>query len=186
MPALVERERERMRRILDVRIVRWQLKLVYVVGAIVVIFAIAALFRAVDLPEIAVLLIGTLLDFAALLYGARVFRGRGEAIEPQRPWWRMTARPTLSRRLGILFLILALVGLIDPMLRAFGVPPMQSTVDGGVLALTSILVVLENSGFAVLYLNSAVRLRRLGMPPKEPKSVPPIGPEFRPAIRLKP
>jgi membrane protease YdiL (CAAX protease family) len=175
-----------MRRILDVRIIRWQLKLVYVVAAIVIIFAITALLHALGVAEIAVLLLGTVLDFAALFFGARVFRGRGEAIEPRRAWWRMTARPTLSRRLGILFVVLALVALVGLVLAAFDLPQPGPTVPGGPRGLAEILAILENSGFAVLYLNSAVRLKRLGVLPKEPKSVPPKEPKFRPPIRLKP
>ncbi len=158
-----------MRRVLDLRIVRWQLKLAYIVGAIVVIFAIAALFRALGVPEIAVLLIGTLLDFAALLYGARVFRGSGEEIELQRPWWRMTARPTLSRRLGILFLVMALVALVGLVLAAFDVPALRPADGDRLFVLVEILAVIEYGGFAVLYFISAIRLRRLGGPPKESK-----------------
>lgn len=166
-----------MRRILDFRIVRWELKLAYVVAAIVMIFAITALLGALDVAEMAVFLLGTLLDFTALLFGARVFRGRGEAIEPPRPWWRMTARPTLSRRLGILFLVLALVALAGLVLAAFGMPEPGPTVPIGFPGFVELLVLLQYGGFAFLYLNSAIRLKRLGVPPKEPK--------FRPTVNLK-
>lgn len=167
-----------MRRILDVRIVRWQLKLVYVVAAIVMIFAITAFLHALGVAEMAEFLLGALLDFTALLYGARVFRGRGEAIEPRRPWWRMTARPTLSRRLGILFLVLALVALAGLVLAAFGMPEPGPTVPIGPPGFVELLVLAQYGGFAFLYLNSAIRLKRLGVPPKEPK--------FRPPMRLRP
>jgi hypothetical protein len=162
---------------LNIRIIRWELKLAYAFAAIVVIFAIGALLRALDVAAIAVLLLGTLLDFAALLFGARVFRGRGEAIEPQRPWWRMTARPTLSRRLGILFLVLALVVFIALVLGAFGVAALRPMAKDAASVSMGILAVFEYGGFAFLYLNSAVRLKRLGVPPKEP--------EFRPPAKLK-
>jgi hypothetical protein len=168
---------DRVRRVLDIRIVRWELKLAYVVAAIVMIFTFAALLRAWGVPEIGVFLLGTLLDVAALLFGARTFRGRGEAIEPRRAWWRMTARSTLSRSLGILFLVPALYGLVILVLGAFDVPALQPTMDAGSSALARLLAFLENGGFAFLYLNSAVRLKRLGVPPKEPK--------FRPTLRLK-
>lgn len=168
-----------MRRILDIRIIRWELKLAYVVAAIAAIFSIAALLRAWGVAEIGVLLFGALLDFTALLFGARIFRGRGEAIEPRRPWWRMTARPTLSRLLGILFLVVAVFALVSLVLTAFGVPGLRTTVDDDASVSLGILGVLENGGIAFLYLNSAVRLKRLGVrtPPKEPK--------FRPTLKLK-
>lgn len=161
-----------MRRILDVRVVRWELKLAYVVGAVVVVFAVAGLFRSWGASEISVSLVGTALDVVALLFGARVFRGRGEAIEPPRPWWRMTARPTLSRRLGILFLVLSAVGFINLGLAAIGVPALRTTLSDGVSVSSLILGALEFAVFTFLYLNSAVRLKRLGVPPPEPKFRP--------------
>ena len=99
-----------MRRILDVRIVRWELKAAYVVAAYLVGFAIASLLRATELPDVVVGVVTSVVDLTAILLGARVFRGRGEAIEPPRRWWRMTARPTLSWVLGILFLALWIAG----------------------------------------------------------------------------
>ena len=169
-----------MRRILDIRIVRWELKLAYVVTAIAIIFSIGALLGVWGVAQIAGLLLGTLLDFAALLIGARIFRGRGEALEPRRPWWRMTARPTLSRRLGILFMVLAVLTAVSLVLTAFGVSGVRTTVGDDASGSLAILAVLEYGGFAYLYLNSAVRLKRLGVraPAKEPK--------FRPTVTLKP
>ena len=166
-----------MRRILDVRIVRWELKALYVVGAIIIGFVIAGLLRLLGLAEIGVSITATAIDVGALLLGARIFRGRGEAIEPPRPWWRMTARPTLSRRLGILFVVLSAFGLISLGLTAIGVPALRTRLADGVSVSTTIFVALEYGGFAFFYLNSAARLKRLGVPPLEPK--------FRPAKTLK-
>ena len=166
-----------MRRILDIRIVRWELKLVYVVGAIVAGFAIAWLLRALGAMEVSVIVITFFFDLAAILLGARVFRGRGEAIEPPRPWWRMTARPTLSRRLGILFLVLTVVAATDIVLAAIGVSPRRPAVADGAMVIGALTGVLEFGVIAALYLNSAVRLKRLGVPAKDPK--------FRPTIKLK-
>ena len=45
------------------------------------------------------------------------------------------------------------------------------------LALT-IVVMIEYGVIAALYLNSAVRLQRLGVPPREPK--------FKPTLRIAP
>jgi hypothetical protein len=166
-----------VRRILGIRIVRWELKLVYVVGAIVAGFAIAWLLRALGAMEASVIVITFCFDLAAILLGARVFRGRGEAIEPPRPWWRMTARPTLSRRLGILFLVLTVLTVMDIVLAAIGVSPTRPALADGVAVAVAIVGVLEFGVIAALYLNSAVRLKRLGVPAKDPK--------FRPTIKLK-
>ena len=110
-----------MRRILDVRIVRWELKAAYVVAAYLLGFAIASLLRATELPDVVVGVVTSVVDLTAILLGARVFRGRGEAIEPPRRWWRMTARPTLSWVLGILFLALWIAGLLGVAFDTLGV-----------------------------------------------------------------
>jgi hypothetical protein len=166
-----------VRRLLDVRIVRWELKLVSVVGAMVAGFAIPWLLRALGTMELPVIVIGFFFDLAAILLGARVFRGRGEAIDPPRPWWRMTARPTLSRRLGILFLVLTVWTAVGTILATIGVPSPGSMVADGAAVVAGLIGVLEFGGIAALYLNSAVRLKRLGVPAKDPK--------FRPTINLK-
>ena len=168
-----------MRRLLDIRIIRWELKLLYVIGAIGVGFVLAGLLRAWGMQETVALLTTSAFDVAALLLGARLFRGRGEAIEPPRQWWRMTARPTLSRRLGILFVVLAAGSVVVLILTAAGVyGPLPQTSPGDAIAMY-ITAVLEYGTFAYLYLNSAVRLKRAGAPPKPPKP-----PNFRPTVKL--
>ncbi len=122
------------------------------------------------------LLLSFCVDLVAILLGARIFRGRGEPVQPPRRWWRMTARPRLSWVLGILFLVLSVSGAIGLVLGAFGVGDTIPASAGGVAS--TVIVVLESGVIAALYLNSAVRLRRLGVPPPEPK--------FRPTVRLKP
>jgi hypothetical protein len=172
-----------VRRILDVRIVRWELKLVFVVGAIVAGFAIAWLLRTLGAMEVSVLIITFFFDLAAILLGARVFRGRGEAIEPPRAWWRMTARPPLSRRLGILFVVQSALGAASLVLEATGVyAPLPPLTGDDVVIYSS--GILEGGAIAYLYLNSAARLKRLGVPYKAPK--PPQEPKFRPPVKLKP
>ena len=169
-----------MRRIRDTRIIRWELKLLYVVGAIGVSFVLAGLLRAWGLDETVALLATSVFDVAALLLGARVFRGSDEAIEPRRPWWRMTARPTLSRRLGILFAVLAAGAVVVLILTAVGAyEPIPLTPTSETLAIY-VLGALENGTFAYLYLNSAVRLKRMGVPPKAAKR-----PEFPPTVKLR-
>ena len=165
-----------MRRILDVRIVRWELKAAYVVAAYLLGFAIASLLRAAELPDVVVGVVTSVVDLTAILLGARVFRGRGEAIEPPRRWWRMTARPTLSWVLGILFLALWIAGLLGVAFDTLGVGG-AAPMAADDLALT-IVVMIEYGVIGALYLNSAVRLQRLGVPPREPK--------FKPTLRIAP
>jgi hypothetical protein len=165
-----------MRRILHIRIVRWELKLLFVVGALVIGFPISAVLYTVGAAPLAVSIVNTVAGMALLLLGARIFRGRGEAVEPPRPWWRMTARPTLSRRLGILFLVLAAwlaAGLILAVVVGFA--SIGWTADDIVIAVSG---VLEFAAVASLYLNSAARLKRMGVPAKDLK--------FRPTVSLKP
>ena len=127
--------------------------------------------------EVSVIVITFFFDLAAILLGARVFRGRGEAIDPPRPWWRMTARPTLSRRLGILFLVLTVWTAVGTILATIGVPSPGPMVADGAAVVAGLIGVLEFGVIAALYLNSAVRLKRLDVPAKDPK--------FRPTIKLK-
>lgn len=150
-----------MRRLLDLRIVRWELKLAYVVGVWLAGFLIAALFDVVHAPWFVALPLQSAVTVTGVLFGARIFRGKDEPIEPPRPWWQMTARPTLSRRLGILFVVLAV----------FGLPYLVMSLIGIVTSLTPfewLDVVAFNALLAYLYLNSAARLKRLGVPPREP------------------
>ncbi|MFF2388376.1 hypothetical protein [Agromyces sp. NPDC058104] len=162
-----------MRRLLDLRIPRWGWKLVYVVAAYVIGTMPAQLGLALGAYELG-FVIGALVRVGLFLYAARIFRGRGEAVEPARPWWQMTARPTLSRRLGILFAILLALDLLGSALAAAGL------YDSGALPLVvSIVSVVETGLIAFLYLNSAVRLRRAGVGSTEP-----VRPTFKPK-RLK-
>lgn len=172
-----------MRRILDVRIVRWEFKALYVVGVILLGWVIAGLLRAVGAAEIGVVLISAVIDFGVLLLGARIFRGRGEAVEPPRAWWRMTARPTLSRRLGILFVVLSLFNVAAVVFTATGVYAPVPELGGADVFVYS-FGILEYAAIGYLYLNSAIRLKRLGAPAKDPK--PSQGPRFRPPVELKP
>lgn len=144
-----------MRRILDLRITRWELKLVYALGAAALVWTIGGLAGSLDAPPVVGSLIGTPVLLGAYLLGARVFRGRGEAVAPPRPWWQMTARAKLSRRLGILFAAGVVVLIIGIGLDLAGVR--RITVGGWP---TSIVAVVENSVLAYLYLGSAIRLGR--------------------------
>ncbi|MBT2518414.1 hypothetical protein J7E29_13285 [Streptomyces sp. ISL-90] len=172
-----------MRRVLDIRTVRWEFKALYVVGVILLGWVIAGLLRMSGLAGIGVVLISAVIDFGVLLLGARIFRGRGEAVEPPRAWWRMTARPAWSRRLGILFVVLSLCNVATVVFTATGVSAPVPDLGGADVFVYSFAIV-EYAVVAYLYLNSAIRLKRLGVPAREPK--PPKEPTFRPPVKLKP
>lgn len=146
-----------MRRLLGIRIVRWPGKVAYVFGVVVLGWLLRSLFDAVDVPALVAQTIGQVVDLAAIVYGARVFRGRGEPVAPARPWWRMTAWAPASWVIGLI----ALYGLVSVV--AVLVVPMPefasaAEVPGGLawdLVLIGWLAVV-----AALYLNSALRLPR--------------------------
>ena len=113
-----------MRRLLDLRIVRWELKTLYIVVAWIVGFVdrrrCSAPLGCADRRG----RVGESPSRRSCRSPSRcaIFRGRDEPVEPPRAWWRMTAWPTLSRRLGILFAVLTAVGVVGVALarwRAF-------------------------------------------------------------------
>ena len=165
-----------MRRLLDLRIVRWQTKLGYVAVVWFVGYPIAAVLAGVGAPPIVMtIVIGWLLNFLAILLGARIFRGVGEDIAPPRPWWQMTARPTLSRRLGKIFVAWAVLALPAIVIGGLGIDP-----GGNVTSVDfpgALGTFIFCAALAFLYLNSAVRLTRLG--------VLPLAPTFRPKLLIK-
>ncbi len=165
-----------MRRLLDLRIVRWELKLAYVVGAYAIGLAIYWSLRLIGLPYGVVGLVGVGVDLAAILLGARIFRGRGEPIEPPRERWRMTARPRLSTVLGVVFVVNSAFMVLGLVLAALGVSVEPS--DAAERIVGSAIGAVEYALIAALYLRSAARLRSLGVPPKEPK--------FTPTVRIRP
>ncbi|GAA4385000.1 hypothetical protein [Agromyces bauzanensis] len=162
-----------MQRILDLRITRWQWKLLYVLGVLLAGWIVGGVVGAMGAPYLAQIIAGAITDVAGLLLGARIFRGRGEPVDPPRPWWQMTARPPLSRRLGILFLVLTVMSVATMFIAVFAPSAAAPAADVPVV----IVALLEYAAIAWLYLNSAVRLG-LPVPPREPK--------FRPKVRLKP
>ncbi|KRC60638.1 hypothetical protein ASE14_06505 [Agromyces sp. Root81] len=154
------------------RIVRWELKVLYIVVAWIVGFAIADLLRALGAPVVVIEAVALLTTFGPFALAVRIFRGQGEAIDPPRAWWRMTAWPTLSRRLGILFGALAASTLIGLVLEAAGV-----TATSVPLAMPVwIGSTLQYAVLAFFYLNSAVRMARVGIAKPE---------RLRPTMRLK-
>ena len=162
-----------MRRILDLRITRWQGKLLFVLGVLLVGWIVGGVLRAMGAPYLAQIIAGAITDVVGLLLGARIFRGRGEPVGPPRAWWQMTARPPLSRRLGVLFLVLTVMSVAAMFIDVVAPSAAGPATDVPVV----IVGTLEFAAIAWLYLNSAARLRRLPVPPKEPR--------FRPTIHVK-
>lgn len=139
------------------RITTWWGKAIYVIGTVFVVpraFAWVSLFRGI--PGLIFLVISLLYPFAILLFGARIFRGKGEPIEARRPWWQMTARQKLSRRLGIFFAVLTALSL-GVLIFSISHPITR-------VSLLDVLLWILFAGLpCFLYLNSAVRL------PPDPK-----------------
>jgi len=151
-------------RLLSVRIVRWELKLVYIVAAWLLGWIVVQVLHALVGQGALSTTVSNVLDLSAFVLGARIFRGKHEPVQPPRFWWRMTAWSKLSRRLGVLFAIFAVVGLANAVLVGVGIAPnsVKSTPYEYVI----------NVGFfvtlAYLYLNSATRLKRAGIQRPEP------------------
>lgn len=162
-----------MRRILDLRITRWELKLVYVISAWLVTGIPAWILFWLGANATFVNLLNVALSLTAVLFGARVFRGRGEPVKPERPWWQMTAWPKLSRRLGTLFTAFAMILVLNTTLEIAGVVQPAVSLD------VAIINVIQLAALAYLYLNSAVRLSRRGATPPEQRSKQ-TAPTFKP------
>ncbi len=158
-----------MRRILDLRISRWELKVLYVAVAYGIGYPIRALLFAAGVAPFVPSLVDATVTISAFVLGARVFRGAGEAVAPRRPWWRMTAWPTLSRNLGVLFAFMAVSFVFLAVRAAQAAVPIYSVLDSTIGA-------LQFSVLAFLYLNSAIRLTRGGISKPE---------RFRPPPRLR-
>ncbi|GAA1448282.1 hypothetical protein [Leifsonia poae] len=118
---------------------------------------VVAILLAVDLVLTLVLnamgseigsIVLSVLQLAGWYAATRVFRGAGEPVAPRRPWWRMTARPALSGVLGLAYGLVALVNLV-----------LSFAGFGSASGFVSILV---EAVLAVLFLNSAKRLRSAG------------------------
>ena len=155
-----------MRRILDLRIVRWEFKLLYVAAAFGIGYPLRALLFAAGAPTFVASILDALVTIGAFVLGARLFRGDGEKVAPPRPWWRMTAWPTLSRNLGILFAFMSVSFVLTAVRVVQTAIPIYSIVDSSIGA-------LQFAVLAFLYLNSAVRLTRGGFSKPERLRPPP-------------
>lgn len=167
-----------VRRIFDLRIVKWYYKLLFVVGAWCAGFPVEAVIDAVGAPETLGMLANWIVTIAAVLFCARLFRGRDEPVAPRRPWWKMTARRPMSRALGILSLVGVVSSASEIVMLLLGLRQ-QSAPDAGILALSlSVYAVL-----AFLYFNSAARLPKT--PPRPRPATRAREPKFRATVRLK-
>jgi hypothetical protein len=165
-----------MQRVLDIRITRWYFKLLYVVGAWLVGLPVQGLLAALNAPALVGSLLNTAITLASVIVGARVFRGRGEPVAPRRSWWRMTARPLLSRVLGTIFLLSLASMLLVVITANLGIDQSAKSLGRTTILDTTTSVVLS-AVLAFLYLNSAVRLAKLPVPVRDPK--------FKPRLKLK-
>jgi hypothetical protein len=150
------RREDPMHRLFSIRIVGWLRKLIYAIVAYGVIFAIAWVLRGAGV-DVAAASVSTILNLAAVLYGARVFRTPDEPRSPARPTWQMTARPMLSHRVGVLFAIGAALEIPGIVLAAVGYGSSHAATNSIVSDSLSLLV---NAFLAVLYLRSARHLSR--------------------------
>jgi hypothetical protein len=154
-----------LRTLLALRISRWQFKALYVAGAYALGFILVRGLDALGVPELTTTIITAVVDVAAVLYGARIFRVSGEPRDAPRAWWRMTGRRTLSSVLGILFAFFGGLWLLAAVLLAFGIHPSWAS-TGQQFGLTLVFG-LEWGVLGFLYLNSMARLP--ADPPKPPK-----------------
>ena len=158
-----------MRRILDIRITRWYFKLLYVIGAWLIGFPAQAFLTALSAPALVGGILNLAITISSVAVGARVFRGRGEPIAPRRPWWEMTARPLLSRVLGIIFSLFLASILFLAITATLGVDESVQSFEGQTIPDMTVGVVLA-SVLAFLYLNSAVRLAKAPAPTENQSS----------------
>jgi hypothetical protein len=143
--------------------VRFEYKFLYVFAAAAISLALNSGLIAVGLPRVIGIAIAPVFSLAIYLYGARVFRGPHEALEPARHWWRMTADKRLSVLFGILFVLMSVVCAGVVLIAAT-----QSAVaaEAGPAAATGLVLESDIAIFALvailafLYVNSAARLPR--------------------------
>ncbi len=105
----------------------------------------------VGVPSVIGSVASDLIHLALFLFAPRVFRGRYEEVAPPRPWWQVTARAKLSRRLGVVAGILVVFETIVLIVHLV-TDRQQFPVD--------LINVLNGSITAFLHLDCAVRLDR--------------------------
>lgn len=144
------------------RITKWQYKLVYVAAAFVIPFFVLGALGALGLSGGSLDVLNFATTLGTIFLGARVFRGANELVLPPRPWWQMTSRPKLSRRLGILFVALSALFVTYLIGLSLGGYPGRTRSAESIFSVIS--GVAQFAILAFFYLNSAVRLTRAPRP----------------------
>ncbi|QIZ98483.1 MULTISPECIES: hypothetical protein [unclassified Leifsonia] len=137
-----------------------------VVGWCVVGLGVRAIIATTG-NSLAWVVFSTVADLALYLVGARIFRGADELRDPPRPWWRMTARAKLSRRLGILFGFLTVMTSLSLFVGNSRHPLTETATASAVAGAIEFLVL------TVLYVTSGRRLKRLETQQPTPEKVDP-------------
>lgn len=156
---------DRVKKVLAVRIVQTQMKVVYVLSAALISYGVNAGLLWIGLPRLVGIPLGVLMSLAIYLYGARVFRGNGEPIAPARAWWRMTAERRLSALFGVLFLMFVLVSLTQLFVAITNANAL-SVIGSNAIAAAQVEVVywagllIWALVLMVMYFNSAVRIQK--------------------------
>lgn len=91
---------------------------------------------------------------ALVLVPARCFRGPGEAVDPPRPWWRATNRPTAGYVIGALYVLQGFALLV------------RHDADG--LGAVGVLFGVVDLVLGAYLVRSSVRLSREGLPGPRP------------------
>jgi hypothetical protein len=152
-----------MKRLLAVRIVQTQFKVVYWLGALLIAFGINTGLSYIGLPRVIGTPLAALLTLGIYLYGGRVFRGPGEPIAPPRAWWRMTAARRVSAFFGVVFLLSSTIELRQLLVAVpqvatgaqFGPAYLGAAQGQEVYSATYLALMLFLSAW---YFNSAVRI----------------------------
>jgi hypothetical protein len=76
--------------------------------------AVRFLLGQVGIPDPVILAVDLVLGFTVVGFGSRVFRARGEAVEPPRVWWRATGRPGAGFAIFALFVVAGLGYFVPP------------------------------------------------------------------------
>lgn len=126
-------------------------KTLFVVTIFVVVLGVRYIGVALAIPEYVGKEFASYLLFFAVYVGTRTFRGRGEQVAPSRPWWRMSALPTASFVLSILFAIRSV----------FSVWAVASDLAYGYFDVNFALSCVTDPLLFAGYLNSGIRLARL-------------------------
>ncbi|WP_291038125.1 hypothetical protein [Herbiconiux sp.] len=132
----------------SVRIRKTGWKVLYVIAGSVVIGSVNQLIAALHVVQPVSEILSLLLFFAFVLLGARSFRGAGEAIEPPRVWWRMTARPTAGFVIGTVGVIFV------------GFAAMVLVLQPNEHVVTNVVSGISYAVVAVVYIHSSIRPMR--------------------------